>query len=220
MKSLPPSGAQAVAAPEASESFAGWKFQLRRNKAKLFAASPSPSLPGVHHIELSLHDINQLFNTMDPSPFHEKDLDHDAEEFIVSWAQEFHRHEPVNLILHLEKLPEGHNAQRLVEDAVHNYFAYRARLNELEFKRLMKQGRLSLLVGLSFLIACFLVIELFVLKQPNLFPTFFKEGLTIAGWVAMWRPLEIYLYEWWPLRRRGQMFGKLSRMPVEVRNRP
>jgi hypothetical protein len=33
---------------------------------------------------------------MDPSPFHEKDLDDDAAEFILSWAQEFHRHEPVD----------------------------------------------------------------------------------------------------------------------------
>ena len=119
--------------------------------------------------------------------------------------------------MHLEKVPEGHNAQRLVEDAVHHYFAYRARLNKLEFKRLMKQGRLSLLVGLSFMAACFLTIELFVSKNLAAFPSFIKEGLTIAGWVAMWRPLQIYLYEWWPLRQRGQVFEKLSRMPVEVR---
>ena len=78
---------------------------------------------------------------------------------------------------------------------------------------------MSLLVGLSFLIGCFLVIELLVLKKPSWFPSFFKEGVTIAGWVAMWRPLEIYLYEWWPLRRRGQIFDKLSRMPVQVRKR-
>ena len=185
-------------------------------------ANPAPlaeQLPGVHHIELNLQSIDQLFNTMDPSPFHEKDLDDDAAEFILSWAQEFHRPEPVDLIVHLEKMPDGHNAQRLVEDAVHHYFAYRARLNELEFKRLMKQGRLSLLVGLSFLAACFLIIELVVSKNPGTFPSFFKEGLTIAGWVAMWRPLEIYLYEWWPLRRRGQILDKLSRMAVEVRKR-
>jgi hypothetical protein len=42
-----------------------------------------------HHIELNLREISQLFNTMDPSPFHEKDLDHDAEDFLVSWAREF-----------------------------------------------------------------------------------------------------------------------------------
>jgi hypothetical protein len=175
-------------------------------------------MPGVHHIELNLKSIDQLFNTMDPSPFHEKDLDDDAAEFILSWAQEFQRHEPVDLIVHLERLPEGHDSQRLVEDAVHHYFAYRARLNGLEFKRLMKQGRLSLVVGLSFLAACFLVTELFASKNLA-FPSFFKEGLTIAGWVAMWRPLEIYLYEWWPLRRRGQYLDKLSRMAIEVRER-
>ncbi len=187
-----------------------------------YLTSPAPlaeQMPGVHHIELNLRDIDQLFNTMDPSPFHEKDLDDDAAEFILSWAQEFHRPEPVDLIVHLEKLPDGHNAQRLVTDAVHHYFAYRARLNQLEFKRLMKQGRLSLLVGLSFLVACFLVIELLASVNFLAFSSFFKEGLTIAGWVAMWRPLEIYLYEWWPLRRQGQILDKLSRMEVEVQKR-
>jgi hypothetical protein len=39
-------------------------------------------------IRIQLHDIEQLFNTMDPSPFHEKDLDADAAEFILSWAEE------------------------------------------------------------------------------------------------------------------------------------
>ena len=48
-----------------------------------------------HHIELNLRDISQLFNTMDPSPFNERDLDHDAEEFIVSWARELPLTDPV-----------------------------------------------------------------------------------------------------------------------------
>jgi len=172
-----------------------------------------------HHIELNLHDIDQLFNTMDPSPFHEKDLDRDAEEFIFNWAQEFPRAEPVDLIVHLEKLPEKHDARRIIEDAVHNYFAYRGRLNQLEFKRLMRQGRISLLVGLSFLIVCLLIIELLLQNHPGTLPNFLEQSLTIAGWVAMWRPMEIYLYEWWPLRRRGKIFDKLSRMPVGVRKR-
>jgi len=191
----------------------------RRNGSTGEAASLAQQMPGVHHIELSLRDVEQLFNTMDPSPFHEKDLDDDAAEFILSWAQEFHRHERVDLIIHLEKSFDGHNVQRLVENAVHNYFAYRARLNELEFKRLMKQARMSLLVGLSFLGACFAMIGLLVRQSASQWQGFLNEGLTIAGWVAMWRPLQIYLYDWWPLRRRGQIFEKLSRMPVEVRER-
>jgi hypothetical protein len=166
-----------------------------------------------------LSDVEQLFNTMDPSPFHEKDLDHDAEEFIVSWVQEYHRHEPVALLIHLEKFPDGRDPSRWVVDAVHHYFAYRARLNQLEFKRLMKQGRISLVVGLSFLVICLGAIQIFGLRQPGTLSALVSEGLIIAGWVAMWKPMQIYLYDWWPLRRRGQIFEKLSHMPIEVRKR-
>jgi hypothetical protein len=216
MKTSTHSGS-AAPPPAASETPGFWK--LPSSSATRAATTPSPfqPWPGVQHIELNLRDINQLFNTMDPSPFHERDLDQDAEEFIVSWAQEFHRHQPLELIIYLEKFPEGREPQRLVEDAVHHYFIYRARLNQLEFKRLLKQGRASLVVGLSFLIGCLLLIELFLVKSPGTLPNLIAQSLTIAGWVAMWRPMEIYLYEWWPLRRRGQIFEKLSRVPVQVR---
>jgi hypothetical protein len=55
-----------------------------------------------HYIKLKLRDMSQLFNSMDPSPFIEKDLDDDAEEFIVSWAQEFPPKDPVKLSIYLE----------------------------------------------------------------------------------------------------------------------
>jgi hypothetical protein len=174
--------------------------------------------PRSNRIELSLQTLDQLFNTMDPSPFHQKDLDHDAEEFIVSWAQEFHREEPIELVIHLSASGVAEEEARIAQNAIHNYFAYRARLNDLEFKRLMKVGRASLLVGLSFLGLCFLTIELVLARRTSPIPGFFKEGLTIAGWVAMWKPLEIYLYDWWPLRRKGQIYTKLSRMPVQLRS--
>ncbi|HVY70715.1 MAG TPA: hypothetical protein VHH73_12365 [Verrucomicrobiae bacterium] len=170
-----------------------------------------------HQIELNLRDVEQLFNTMDPSPFHEKDLDHDAEEFILSWAQEFNLHEPVELVIHFDKLPENERARSAIASAVHNYFTYRARLNQLEFKRLMKQGRATLLVGIMFLAGCLGLAEL--LPRDAAWADFVREGLTIAGWVAMWKPMEIYLYDWWPVRRRGKVFAKLSRMPVEVHQR-
>lgn len=175
------------------------------------------SVSGPRRIELSLQSLDQLFNTMDPSPFHQKDLDHDAEEFIVSWAQEFHRDEAIQLIIHLADPGEAAVLERTAQDAIHNYFAYRARLTDLEFKRLMKVGRASLVVGLCFLGLCFILTEWLLAKRTSPIPGFFKEGLTIAGWVAMWKPLEIYLYEWWPLRHKGRIFVKLSSMPVQIR---
>ena len=53
------------------------------NKIPPVAGKGDNALPR-HRIEIYLDRIEQLFNSMDPSPFHEKDLDRDAEEFIVS----------------------------------------------------------------------------------------------------------------------------------------
>ena len=155
---------------------------------------------------------------MDPSPFHERDLDDDAEEFIVGWAREFPRRDPVSLVVHVNQLPPHADAQHLLETAVHNYFAYRAKLNWLQFRHLLKQGRTSLIIGLAFLSACVLTSQL-LRQQTGTLPIVLREGLIIAGWVAMWRPMEIFLYEWWPLLRTGRLYEKLSRMGVEVRKR-
>ncbi len=170
-----------------------------------------------HLIELKLREINQLFNTMDPSPFHEKDLDRDAEEFIVSWAREFPLDEPVTLVVHLDVLPPEQEPQPMIERAVHHYFAYRVELNRLEFRHLMQDGRRSLLTGLVFLAACLAISRFLAGTGTGTVSTLAKESLAIAGWVAMWRPMEIYLYDWWPVRRRARILKKLSRMAVEVR---
>jgi hypothetical protein len=172
-----------------------------------------------HRIELNLREIGQLFNTMDPAPFPEKDLDGDAEEFILSWVREFPLDEPVALVVHLNELPVDQNPQTVIEQGVHHYFAYRARLNRLEFRRLLKDGRQSLLIGIVFLAACLTASHAMGGGEYGTFRSLARESLTIAGWVAMWRPMQIYLYDWWPLRRRGRLYEKLSRMKVEVRKK-
>lgn len=170
-----------------------------------------------HQIEIFVDRIEQLFNSMDPSPFHEKDLDHDAEEFIVSWAREYPRRDPLTLIIHASQSASHATSPELVEKAVHNYFAYRGKLNRLEFKHLLKQGRTSLIIGLLFLAVCLLLSELIFQQKTGTFSSLMRESLTIAGWVAMWRPMQIFLYDWWPILRVGHIYGKLSRVPIELK---
>src|SRR2546426_11314028 len=94
------------------------------------AALSKPRGKAENTIEVNLEDLEQFFNTMDPSPFHEKDLDHDLEEFIVSWATEYSLHDPLRLVVYLQNRPPGTDAQSVIERAVHNYFAYRTGLNQ------------------------------------------------------------------------------------------
>jgi hypothetical protein len=168
-----------------------------------------------HRIEVQLESLQQFFNSMDPAPFYEKDLDPDAEEYILSGTEEYPLREPVKLILHLEK--GGTEQERAaVEQAVHNHFGNQARLARLEFRRLMRLGSRSLAIGVTVLAASLLLGEMLA-KQHNALMDVLRQSLLIGGWVAMWQLMQIYLYGWWPLRRRRRVFEKMSRMPVEIR---
>jgi hypothetical protein len=183
-------------------------------------ANPFPRIEpaaGARSIELKLREISQLFNSLDPSPFNEQDLDRDAEEFIVGWARELQSRVPLHLILHLEKaLPDGRDSASVI-DAVHHYFLYRASITRLELRQLFKQGRTSLLIGMAFLTGCLLLGRLIAPDEAGVARSIAREGLTIGGWVAMWRPMEIYLYDWWPLWRRGALQRRLGQMKIDLK---
>jgi hypothetical protein len=110
-------------------------------------------------IELNLQRIEQLFNSMDPSPFHAKDLDRDADEFIVSWASEHPIDARITLRVHLETWP-AEDPTETIRSAVQNHFASRAKLAELAFRRHVRDARTSLVIGLVFLGVCLVAIRL------------------------------------------------------------
>jgi hypothetical protein len=84
---------------------------------------------------------------------------------------------------------------------------------------LFHRGRIALAIGLAFLTACLVARGLLVRFGAQGWPEIVGEGLLIVGWVAMWRPLEIFLYDWWPLRRMVRLYRKLAAMPTELRAR-
>ena len=167
-------------------------------------------------IEVKVAELAQLFNSMDPSPFHERDLHHDAEEFIVSWAQEHPRDHDLRLLIHLAQPPEGEwAALETVKDSIRHYFDYRAGLLWREFRLLMREGRVALVIGLAFIALCQTAAQTLMLGEG--WHAIAHEGLTVLCWVALWRPIEIYLYLWWPLLRRRRLYQRLATMSVEIR---
>ncbi|MEY3829037.1 MAG: hypothetical protein RL636_738 [Verrucomicrobiota bacterium] len=162
-------------------------------------------------------NANQLFNTMDPSPFHERDLDHDAEEFIVSWAREQSPEVALRLRIVLKQSADD-TVARMVQESVKHYFEYRAQNSRREVKELMREGRTSLLIGLVFL-GLMLAIRS-CLPETGMWSDWLREGLIISGWVALWKPIDIHLYRWWPIRRLRRLQDRLAACPVEVAFEP
>ena len=89
-----------------------------------------------------------------------------------------------------------------------------------EFKRILREGRLALIIGLVCLGTCLLAAHALIPRNAGDWGGYVRESLTIAGWVSMWRPMEMYLYDWWPVLRRERVFRKLAAMPVEVVGAP
>ncbi|MFO0571330.1 MAG: hypothetical protein U0263_37220 [Polyangiaceae bacterium] len=170
-------------------------------------------------IELELERIEQLFNSIDPAPFPEKDLDDDIDRFLVSWAKEYPDRAPLKVVIHLGSLPERVQPDELCEEALHHYYAYRRELSEREFRDLMRRGRTSLVIGVAFLALCLGASRLLESLSSSPIATIIRESLIIGGWVAMWRPLEILLYDWWPVRRSTLIYEKLAKSAVIVETR-
>ena len=168
-------------------------------------------------IRLRLARVDQLFNSLDPSPFHERDLDADAEEYIVAWAREFPPEAPLRLSIELPPGEVPRARARGADRALGNYFGYRADLIQRELRELFRLGRRYLAVGLVVLMVCLLANHLLRTTLPdNPLMQMIEESLLILGWVANWKPLETFLYDWWPVRRRLRLYRRLEQAPVEL----
>jgi hypothetical protein len=169
-------------------------------------------------IAIRVHSIGQLFNSFDPSPFREKDLDDDAEDYIVSWVRELAPDAPFDLVIYLPPEEAKSPETAGIGAAFQRYFEDRARRFDHEERELFRIGRRSLGIGVLALIACLSASQLLAPLIP--YPTLARvveESLIFVGWVINWRPLEIYLYDWWPIRRRARLYRRIAAAPVIVR---
>lgn len=168
-------------------------------------------------IKIRLLTLQQLFNSFDPSPFHDKDLDREAHEYIVGSVDEFPLQKKLKLVIEVPSAELALTEAGTLQDAIHNYFAYRAEEARRKIRFLLRDGRVALFVGLAFMAVC---TSLRHFTMPLLDPAVagvVSESLLILGWVAMWRPIQVFLYDWWPVRHTARIYAKLAEMPVEVK---
>jgi hypothetical protein len=160
--------------------------------------------------------LQQLFNSLDPTPFRERDLDPKAEEFIAEWAREVDRASPLGLTVHVDGTPPTVQQIEVTQNAVRQYFAVRSETTRRQLRLLFRRGRVSLVIGLLFLAATIIGGDVAAGMVNARFADVVRESFLIGGWVAMWRPLEVFLYDWWPIRAEARLYDRLSAMTIRV----
>lgn len=168
-------------------------------------------------IELRLQSLDQLFDPFDPFPIPTRDLSRTAEEFVVGWAREFQQGARLCIRVYLPAEAVGSADVDGLHSAIAGHFLYRARRARSDMREQIRIAQLSLLVGICVLGACIGIRQaLREAASSSTIAGFISEGVAIVGWVANWRPIEILLFEWWPLARRRRLFERLAAAPVEV----
>jgi len=182
---------------------------------------PAAAIPEIDeresaNIRLHLKEVAQIFDSLDPYPFHERDLDADAEQYIVASAQELAQR-PAAILVYLDRSSGDASEARNLEKAIHEHFARKQRVTSRELRDLLRRGWISLLIGLAFLGTLLALSEAVGQRlSPGPLASVLSESLVIGGWVALWRPLEIFLYDWWPIIGQRKTFALLSRIPVRL----
>ncbi|WP_291167424.1 hypothetical protein [Hyphomicrobium sp.] len=197
---------------------APWPYaDLRQAAVQRLSVDMASNFSDRQIIEVRVAELAQLFNSLDPSPFTERDLDDKAAEYIVGWARELPRYAKLAIAIHLPAFEAKKAEERGLRLALRNYFQQRAEAEQRELNELFRNGRRYAAIGLPILVVCFMLSQI-VRSRLGTGPlaSTIAESFLLVGWVANWKPIETFLYDWWPLKRRRDLYRRLAAAEIVI----
>jgi hypothetical protein len=167
-------------------------------------------------IDIKLRTAHQLFDGRDPAPFRERDLDEDAVEYLLGAVQELPAKEEIRIVFWMTEEPPQQVPDETVIEAVRAYFGYEVARLQRRLREHVRQGQITLAVGLTALTVFLVLAEAALWLPASTFRQVLREGLVITGWVALWRPIEVLLYDWRPLVRQRRLCERVVGAEIAV----
>lgn len=142
-------------------------------------------------------------------------LDKEVESYITERAGVFHHNEDLLITIQLENA-DAANEEKIAE-AIHHHFSHCLARTKKLLRHTLNLGWRSLAIAFVFLLLMYSIANRLVPQLPEGGLTIsIKEVFIILGWVALWRPAELLLYEWFPLRKTVRLYEKLSKVKIRV----
>lgn len=171
---------------------------------------------GKHWIEVRVRDAQRLFDHRDPAPFRERELDENFVEYIYSSARELSISTPLKIVIYIESVETPDAGREAISEAIHSFPSYQIELQASLLMQFWKRAQIFLVIGILFLVACLAIAQsLVVPPKPGLIGIL-RDGLTIVGWVSVWNPIEVILFDWYPPLEQLRYYRKLNRSEIDV----
>ena len=164
-------------------------------------------------IKLQLLNIHELLRSP-VSLYRKRTLKTDAEEFIVEEVEGLPCKVSITMKVHLALSEVKHKDE--IAAAIHSHFFYRREQAQKKYKRIFQYGWRILFIALGLLAVIFSFTEIAINFLPdNRLVLFIRESFIIFGWVALWRPMELLLYDWYPVKADINLYYRLEHSNVQ-----
>lgn len=172
----------------------------------------------VTDLPLYLRDLRNFFHEPAIDPFAGEDIDSSGIDQIMDAlkARPDWKRAAVRAVVHLPPAAEGDPRLPEMGRLLQRYCARQIQYNRRKISETRIEGRHALRIGLVFLAACLGVSAALqgAIGETSLIARFLVESLVIAGWVALWHPLELLLYSWWPYAQDIKLYEKVEAMEL------
>lgn len=177
--------------------------------------------PASRTVRIRLETLRYLFDnpTVDPLTGSYDGLsgvDHLALALKRHWGSNTPEVKSVEWVVPREEATEQNQAA--IQSAIQGWCSAQAAITENALLVMAKERRHAWQVGGLFFAACFIVSAALDRAHAlsELGGALLSESFIIAGWVSIWYPINLTLYEWWPLRRRLKLLEGTARLNVKL----
>jgi hypothetical protein len=175
--------------------------------------------PGLLQIELELNTCRQLFEAPELDPLNGVVDDRSGIEQILDELKAKPAPRAIQVTCSVADEHYSKNWAAECRTALAGYCSARIRQLARDQAAIFRKGVRALQIGLVFWGGC-LLLSIFFFAMENLPPFishFLGEGFLIAGWVALWYPTEILLFERWELARERRYYERLQNVTLQIR---
>jgi hypothetical protein len=177
----------------------------------------------VKEITLALPDADSLFVIPEANPLHGKTVYEPGIDTIEDLVRNFHQKDEIRLCLYFPKQKISPDLEPRIKKAIEDYCDFQIISLKRSLELQTRQGRRTLIFGTAILIFCLLLsgIGFYIsdnATSPLLYALggFMFNGFMIIGWVSLWTPTSMLVFERWPDWISKNTFTRMKRMQITV----
>lgn len=169
---------------------------------------------GLPCVDVRIDSIERVFDNRDPAPFRERDLDPDLEQYLRDAGEDLRGRGPYRVVFWVDRAPPPGE----IEQAFRAHFEDVLGRMDRQSRTRRRTGHVTLAIAVVLLALLLSLAHLVPGRLPGAFGIGLREGLVIAAWVVLWRPVENLIYDWIPLSNERRIVAGLLQARIDVRH--